>query len=104
MTEIHISFAEDVGDLVDRGVKTATTRKSKKGDVGDVFEYRGKTYEITDVEETELLRVLERYREEGYRGYCDFYEALVRFYPEIKHCDHPLWFHRFRRVQDMEGR
>ena len=97
--EIRVHFATDLADLIDLGLKTATTRRNRLGKTGDTFSLRGRTYIITSISRKSLGIVANHYH--GAEGFLTTIGFIIRWkslYPKTGY--HPLdkvWYHTFRR-------
>lgn len=84
MTMIIMPFTKASRDKIKAGEKTATTRKTKYGFVGDTFMVAGVMYRITEVKKLMLVRVaFDWFKEEGFGSPEDFVEAWVSLHPRI---------------------
>lgn len=81
------------------GTKTWTSRTKWYGEIGDIFDVFGATFEITHRMLKPLFFVVEHWREEGCESKHDFKEVWRKIHP-IKGY-YPSWIvkvHVFRRI------
>lgn len=80
--------------------KTATTRMTRLGEVGDQFMAFGALFELTKVFETNIRTVAERlYREEGFETPMAFLRVWGEIHPRrIYDPSLPVVYHEFKRI------
>ena len=98
MAWIILKFGRGPGRLIRSGRKNMTSRMEKKGDPGDRFSYKGKTYELVHVAKVKAETILKNhYRSEGYDLPEELEAQLLNYYPDLKYTD-KLWIHIFSEI------
>jgi hypothetical protein len=94
---VIIPFRKDMRDKVFAGEKTATTRKTKYGFVGDTFMVGTVMCRITEVRKLMLVRVaFDWFKEEGFSSPEEFVETWVDMHPRIGYTpSRPVFLHLF---------
>ena len=100
MTIVKIPFQSDMKLEMLNGTKTATSRPSKMGEIGDYFVVGGAGFQLTNVSKKPLGEIcLNHYKEEGCKSSQHFIDVWSRIHYNKGFI--PTWvvfFHEFRRV------
>jgi len=93
-----MAFREDMQNLILRGRKTATTRKRKKGSVGDIFMLDGRMFRIVAIKKRTLEYIASEYFDlEGCKDAAQFREVWTDLH-EGKYEDRMHYVHFFAPV------
>ena len=108
MTAITLNFTPDMGQAILEGRKCCTSRRSKKGEIGDTFGIddgllRRRTYRIADVHRMSWDHIVSNlYRPEGFDSpsACSAYFRAI--YPDLHNGRYNtnLYVHWFAAVQE----
>jgi len=101
MSEIHIPFNEWSRSRLNRGVKTATSRRKRYGTLYDTFKVDGRTYCIIGQCQVRLLDVGMRwFKEEGCESPEEFKEIWKLIHRKAGwEPDLLVWLHTFIEVK-----
>jgi len=97
---IDMKFNEEYIPLLEQGIKTCTTRRSLKGFTGDSFIVNGQKYEISSIICHRLWYALQYHDKEGFPSCRDFYEAIVKIYPDLN-LDSEVYTYIFSKIQEV---
>jgi len=100
--KIRIPFNNWSRERLKKGIKTATSRNKKYGEVGDTFVVDGVTYELEVVTKVSLQSVLDVcYDIEGAKSKEEFIEIWKEIHPRKGwDPDQKVWFHRFKKLEE----
>ena len=100
--KIRIPFNNWSRERLKKGIKSATSRNKKYGEVGDTFVVDGVSYELTVVTKVSLQSVLDiAWDIEGAKSKDEFVKVWKSIHPYKGWVpDQKVWFHRFKKVTD----
>ena len=100
---IKIPFMAEWHNVMLDGKKTCTSRNKRYGKIGDTFEVFGARYEITQIEQRNLLEVTANfYLAEGCETSNEFIAVWDKIYPhKLWRGSQIVWVHHFKRLQEV---
>jgi len=99
--KVNIPFNKWSRIRLKKGVKSATSRNKKYGDVGDRFIVDDVTYELTNIVKASLSSIRDvAYDVEGCKNPDEFVQIWCDIHPRKGwDDDQKVWFHRFKRIE-----
>jgi len=99
--KVFIPFKDMFRELMLTGTKTMTSRTRKYGEIGDIFQIFGTTFEIVNVCQKSLDVVAWlHYREEGAESPSEFMKGWATIHPIKGYVPtQQVWVHQFRRTK-----
>lgn len=106
MPHITLKFAPEMRQAIYEGRKCCTTRRERRGTIGDTFKTDGRTYRIVDVSVDWLGEIRDTFfRQEGFNSP----EAFEAFWRTHHHGEFPVsqvcythWFARIEQGVDAQ--
>jgi len=99
--KIKIPFNKWSRDRIQQGIKTATTRNKKYGEIGDRFMVDGSEFVLTVVSRVTLGTVAEiSYDVEGAKSKAEFIRIWNKIHPRKRYVPYQkVWYHRFTQKE-----
>ena len=97
--KVQIPFLGRFKEPMLKGTKVMTSRRKKYGDVGDIFEAFGTTFQIVEVGRLRLGDIASCWNEEGMESLEDFVKTWTQIHPHNYDMEERFYYFKFQRVR-----